>query len=325
MEVKQKKTILIFGISSFVGSNLAEYLKKDFRVVGTYYKSRVTIPGVLTLPCNVLAKEEVQLVLYSVKPDFTIYSVGLSSLYSCSMKEGLAEALNTSGLFNVAEYCQRYKSQVVYLSSNFVFAGEQRRYLEMDIPDSNNLYGKTQASAEFYIQKTLLNYLVLRCCRLYGRGVNPRNPTWFESLQSEIAQHKTVKYDDYLRVGFLDVYYLAMILKICFEKGASNRLFQVSTQDIMTFYQFAECYSEVFNESKGFVSKSKWKFPYLKSGALMTLVDEMGYDLDIGNIEGFTRLKMPTIKESLQLTYKRFNGQGARSQSKKRTEGINFI
>ncbi|PJB53787.1 MAG: hypothetical protein CO099_05215, partial [Bdellovibrio sp. CG_4_9_14_3_um_filter_39_7] len=75
----KRKTILIFGVSSFVGSNLAEYLKKDYRVVGTYNKNPVQIPGVLTLPCDVLSKDEVQLILFATKPDITIYAVGLSS------------------------------------------------------------------------------------------------------------------------------------------------------------------------------------------------------------------------------------------------------
>ena len=202
-----RKTVLIFGISSLVGSNLAEFLKKDYKVVGTYYNNPIRIPGVLTVRCNVLTKEEVQLVVYAFKPDVTIYAVGLSSLQECADREGLAEALNTSGLFNVSEYCQRYKSQVCYISSSFVFAGENKSYMEMDIPDASSVYGKTQASAEFYIQKTLLNYLIFRCCRLYGRGANENKKNWFEKMQYNLARHQNVKMDGSLRVGFLDIYY----------------------------------------------------------------------------------------------------------------------
>ena len=60
-EVKRKKTILIFGLSSFLGSNLADFFKKDYRIVGTYNKNTVKIPGILTIPCDVLVKEEVLL------------------------------------------------------------------------------------------------------------------------------------------------------------------------------------------------------------------------------------------------------------------------
>ena len=49
-----QRVVLIFGISSFVGSNLAEVLKKDFKVIGTYFNNPVSIDGVVTFPCDVL-------------------------------------------------------------------------------------------------------------------------------------------------------------------------------------------------------------------------------------------------------------------------------
>ena len=55
-----RKTVLIIGASSFVGSNLLESLKEDYRVVGTYYQTPVDVSGILSLPCDVLRKEAVQ-------------------------------------------------------------------------------------------------------------------------------------------------------------------------------------------------------------------------------------------------------------------------
>ena len=148
---KTTKTILIVGISSFVGSNLAEFFKKDYRVVGTYHKTPVRVSGIHTIPCDVLKKDEVQFALFTFKPDYTIYCVGLTNLAFCHEAPEYADALNTMGLFNISESCMRYKSQLIYISSAFVFGGENKRYLEMDIPDSLTTYGKTKASAEFYI------------------------------------------------------------------------------------------------------------------------------------------------------------------------------
>jgi dTDP-4-dehydrorhamnose reductase len=137
---KELKTILIYGVSSFVGSNLAEYFKKDYKVIGTYFKNVVNIPGVLTLPCDVLSKERVALVAYIAKPDLVIYAVGLSSLVDCGIDNALADALNASGVYNVSDTAQRYKAQLCYISSGFVFGGEDRNYIEMDITDSNSIY-----------------------------------------------------------------------------------------------------------------------------------------------------------------------------------------
>ena len=308
--ISKRKTVLIFGISSFVGSSLAEFFSRDYRVVGTYHKTPVTIPGVMVLPCDVLTKEEVQLVLFATKPDVTIYCVGMSSIIDCALDEDRADALNTSGLFNVVEYCQRYKSQIIYLSSNFVFSGEDKQYLEMDIPDPNTMYGKTQASAEFYIQKTSLNYLVFRVSRLYGRGINGKRENLFEKFQRLINERKNIEVDDYVKTGFLDVGYLGMIIKLAIEKDVQNRLFQVSSGDKLTYYEFVKTYAEVFGESDHNIIRTKWAYPVMASAhASSTSADnKLHFKLDVSNVEGFMRVKLPTVKESLEFTFNRYKG-----------------
>lgn len=322
----KRKTVLIFGISSFVGSSLAEFFSRDYRVVGTYHKAHITIPGVLMLPCDVLAKEEVQLVLFATKPDITIYCVGMSSIIDCALDEERADALNTSGLFNVTEYCQRYKSQIIYISSNFVFAGEDKQYLEMDIPDPNTMYGKTQASAEFYIQKTSLNYLVFRVCRLYGRGINGTKETFFEKFQRLINERANIEIDDYVSTGFLDVYYLGMIIKLAIEKGIQNRLFQISSHDKMTYYEFIKTYADVFGETDHGVSRTRWAYPVMASAHANAPSDNrLHFKLDVTNVEGFMRVKLPNVRESLEFTFNRYKGVKKSSRLSSQGDGISFI
>ena len=112
----KRKTVLIIGVNSFIGSNLAEFFRKDYRVVGTYHKKNHPLPGILTLPCDVLNKDEVQLVLYAFKPDFVLYCAGLTSLNDCAETPNLCDAVNSSGLFNVGEIAPRYGARVVYFS-----------------------------------------------------------------------------------------------------------------------------------------------------------------------------------------------------------------
>ena len=320
MQLKKKNTILIFGVSSFVGSSLAEFFKTEYKVVGTYYGTRVSIPGVMTVKCDILAKEEVQLVIYAFKPDVTIYAVGLSSLTICDEEPDLADALNTAGLINVTEYCQRYKSQICYISSGYVFSGEDRIFMEMDIPDSNTVYGKTQAASEFYIQKTSLNYVIFRCCPLYGRSLNPNRQTWFEGIQNYLKQGNTVSLDARAVNGYLDIYYLGMLINICLEKEVTNRLFQVSSSDFMSSYEFGLQYAEVFNENKAFINRTAYPVPEIgNSGKASTA---SCFKMDVKNIEGYLHVEMPSIRESLEFTLRRLNGS---HDKEAKNEGIKFI
>lgn len=323
---RSTKTILIIGISSFVGSNLAEFFKKDYRVVGTYFKTPVHIPGVHSIPCDVLKKDEMQFALFTFKPDYTIYCVGLSNILHCHEAPEYADALNTVGLFNIADSCMRYKSQIIYISTAFVFGGENKNYLEMDIPDSLTTYGKTKASAEFYIQKTSLNYLVFRCCQLYGRSFNPKQLTWFEKMQRRITKAEGMPCDDHLSIGYLDVTYLGMIIKLSIEKKAVNRLFQLSSTDTMTSYDFAKIYSDVFVDSKTQIKKTRYKVPIATGTTIAYDGGDIFYKMDIANIEGFLNLQLPSIKESLQYTYKRWGGILEKKGKEQNSSGdIKFI
>jgi dTDP-4-dehydrorhamnose reductase len=318
-----RKTILILGINSFVGSNLAEFLKKDFHVVGTYFRRHLPIPGILMLPCNVLSKEELQLVMYTFRPDFVVYCVGLTSLKMCSEMPNVCDALNSAGLYNVAEMAPRYGARVLFFSSQFVFAGENRNYNEMDNPDVTTQYGKAMASSEFYLQKSSLNYLIIRCCKLYGRGLNPLRSSFFELMQRNFKENISFAYDDFLTQGYLDIYYLCMVVKICIDKNISNRVIHFSSQDSLTTYEFAKLYCETFGDSESLINKGKWHLPALKGTAHG---ERTYFKLDVLNIEGVLKIKMPSILESLQFTYSRFHGEKMNAKkTKSKGEGISFI
>lgn len=324
---KKQKTVLIFGVSSFLGSNLAEFFKKDYKVIGTYHKTQTFLPGITTISCDVLQKDEVQLILYLFRPDYTIYCAGLSSIVKCHDHENLADALNTSGLFNVTDNCQRYKSQICYVSSAFVFGGDDKDYIEMDIPDSNTVYGKTQAAAEFYVQKSSLNYLIFRTCKMYGRGIHPNRLNWFEVMQNELASGRNLQCDNFISSGHLDVIYLAMVIKLCFEKKVANRLLQVSSSDTMTHYEFSKLYSKIFSESEELIIKTKWPFPLVEGvSANEEIKDHFYFKLDLNNAEGFLNIQMPSIEESLKFTYKRLGGvEEVGSVTSNKGQGIQFI
>lgn len=299
-----KKTILIFGVSSFVGSNLLEMLKDEFRIIGTYHKTPVSIPGVTCIPCDVLKKDYVSNITARFRPDLTIYAVGLSSLKECQLSPKVADALNSVGAVNCCASSERYGSKFIYLSSGYVLSGDDTVYREGETPFPNTIYGNTLSSTEFYIQRSCLNYLILRCCPLYGRSFNPNHITWFESLQSSFAKGEPILADDSVKTGFLDVQIMVRILKATLANNITNRLLHVSSKDFMTRYEFALLYAKTFKKDEALVQRVTGKFPADKNK------DENQsyfYRLDTSNIEEFLNAKMPKIEESLQLTYKRLS------------------
>lgn len=303
---------MIFGISSFVGSNLAEVLKDEYRVIGTYYKNPVDIPGVTCMPCDVHKKDYVNRLVSFARPDFTIYAVGLSNLTECRNLPKLADAMNSSGAANVCVASERYKSKFVLLSSGYVHSGENLSYSEGDTPFPSTAFGTSLSSAEFYVQRSCLDYLILRCGSLYGRSYRMEHPNWFEFLERSLARGEKFTADDSIKTGFLDVQIIARVLKEALKANITNRLLHVSSSDFMSRYEFARNYARIFKMDEGLVSKATIPFP-LERKPGKDAVQDLTFNLNVANIEEFLGTKMPTISDSLTFTRKRFESFSAKN------------
>lgn len=303
-----KKTVLIFGASSFVGSNLVQFLKDDFRVLGTYNKTPVQFPGVTCFPCDVLKKDYVNKLLAIVRPDITIYAVGMSSVSKSMLAPKLADAVNSVGASNVSRASERVGSKFVYISSSFVLSGDDLAFKEGDIPMPETAYGSSMSSAEFYVQRSSINYLILRTCPLYGRSYNPLHANWFDVVQDALARGKPLVADSLVCTGYLDIAIFARILKGCLELNVTNRLLQVSSVDLLSRSEFAQLYAQIFKKDGSLIQALPKGLP-LESGKKNVSQRKRTFRMDTSNIEQLLGAKLPKIEECLQFTMKRLGAK----------------
>ncbi len=303
-----RKTVLIFGASSFLGSNLVEAFGQDYRIVGTYLTTPVKVPGMLSVRCDVLKKENVQRLLGLFRPQITIYAAGMSSISACHANPKLADALNSAGLTNVCSSAERVGSKFIFVSSSFVLGGEDVSYHESDTPFPGTSYGSSLASSEFYVQKSCLNYIIFRSCPLYGRAYHPTRRNWLEPIESAIVQGQQVAVDDSVSHGHLDVQILAKLIKLGIEKNVTNRLFQITSQNIMSRYDFARLYCQTFGKDENLIVRAQWPLPLDNSQFRSKALEKYNFRMDTKNAEEFFTLRMPTVEESLKATKKRLAG-----------------
>lgn len=303
-----KKTILIVGITSFVGSNLAEVLNEKYKVVGTYYDQPSLIPGHYPMvKMDVNNKDEIKKVIYFFRPDYVVYAIGLSSLTEAKEKPREAEALNSKGAINCLNAAERSGALFIYLSSAFVLSGENKLYKESDTPFPMTTYGSTVANAEFLIQRSSLHYLILRCPVLYGLSYSDKKINILELIQKSIFEKSSLKLDDRVIVGFLDVQLVARFLMVLLEKNIVNRLLHLSSKDHLTFFQFAQRYAQTFKTSSTTFEATTSAFPSESNTENVPLA----FKMDVSNAELRIGIKMPSIQESLDFTLKRFSAKNS--------------
>jgi len=126
---------------------------------------------------------------------------------------------------------------------------------------------------------------------------------WFEVLQKKLAQGERVLVDDLIHTGFLDVEICYQYLKAILLSDVINRLFHVSTKNLMTRYSFARAYARTFKKDENLIEKENGHFPADKASKN----EQAGfyYQLDTSNLEEYLNINTPTIEESLLHTYRK--------------------
>ena len=320
----QKKTLFIVGISSFIGSNLAQRLKNKYRIIGTYFNTPVNIPGILTLRCDVHNKDLIQKLVLLFKPDVCVYAVGLTDLNACQEFPKVADALNTAGVFNVAMASERYHAKFVYFSSCYIFSGENILFKENETPTPSSVYGNTMAAAEFFIQRSCLNYIIFRSCPVMGRSYNPNDLKWVEVIERQEYLGQKISCDTNTYTGFIDIDSLINYFDMAIQKNVTNKLLQISSKDLMNRYEFTRKYLEIFGGNTGLLAKGDWGFPRTENQlALQTVTEELRFEMDLTNAESEFEESMPSIEKVIKKLRQSLTGS-LRSTKQAKT-GISFI
>lgn len=87
-------------------------------------------------------------VFASVRPDVVINCIGLTKHHAESADPLMAIPVNSLLPHRLAELCRLSAARLVHVSTDCVFSGAKGSYVELDRPDSVDVYGQTKALGE---------------------------------------------------------------------------------------------------------------------------------------------------------------------------------
>ena len=155
-------TILVLGASGMLGNDLVKTLGLRHEVVGKDFNDfDITNKGI--------TREEI----LDILPQIVVNSAGFTNVDGCETEVEKAFLINADGTKNVALACEEGKIKLVHIGTDYVFDGNKREpYLEDDIPNPLNIYGKSKLKGEQYIKETMDDFLIVRTEWLYGKKGN---------------------------------------------------------------------------------------------------------------------------------------------------------
>jgi len=166
------KTILVTGSNGLLGQKITEkYLKEGgFNLIATSKgENRFPIKeGYTYVEMDILNANEVRTVVETYKPDAIIHTAAMTNVDSCEEQKELAYRLNVESVETLLIGCEEHNIQLVHLSTDFIFDGENGPYDELATPNPLSYYGETKLRAEEVIKNSKAKWVILRTILVYG-------------------------------------------------------------------------------------------------------------------------------------------------------------
>ena len=133
--------VAITGASGLVGTRIIDLLSADFDFV--------PIPQELI---DITNREATQNALKNTSYDLLLHLAAYTDVDKAEYEPEKAEAVNITGTRNVFEASQEMEKPFVYISTDFVFSGNNPPYTESSMPEPISVYGKSKYEGERIVQ-----------------------------------------------------------------------------------------------------------------------------------------------------------------------------
>lgn len=161
--------ILITGTSGLLGSALMRSLQDNHEVVGLSRSQSAYGHKIIT--SDITDQKALYQAVTRVNPDIVIHSAAQSNVDECERDPDSAYKINAIGTRNVALACQRFDATLAYISTDYVFSGNdypKDGYTEFDKVNPLSAYGKSKLEGEQFVRHLLNKFYIIRTSWLFG-------------------------------------------------------------------------------------------------------------------------------------------------------------
>lgn len=128
--------------------------------------------------------------LSAERPEIVIHGAAYTKVDQAESEPELAYLINAYGTENIAIACSKLGIQMLYVSTDYVFDGEQNRpYQPWDQTRPLSIYGKSKLAGERAVQQHLRQYYIVRTSWLYG----PHGRNFVDTIRQMATEGKPLR------------------------------------------------------------------------------------------------------------------------------------
>ncbi|MFX0149869.1 MAG: dTDP-4-dehydrorhamnose reductase [Candidatus Hodarchaeota archaeon] len=247
--------ILITGGSGLLGSKIAAIATRKGHEVYSGYKEHEVIHGV-PIELDICNKQQVIKAFDRIKPQAVVHAAALTNVDKCEEDQKLAWRVNVEGTRSVLESSESHNAFFFYVSTDYVFSGEEGMYKELDRPDPINYYGLTKYEAENVVRDSPIEWCVARPSVIYGSLQAAGKINFALWILNNLKQRKPIKIITNQWVSpTLNTNLAEMILEVIERRLIG--LYHLAGATTLNRYEFASLIIEKFQYDKSLISPVK--------------------------------------------------------------------
>jgi dTDP-4-dehydrorhamnose reductase len=203
-----------------LGSTIFKYLQKDpqlfvygvsrskLKIFENFHNKNIILKD--------FSKNNIELVIKRIKPEFIINCVGV--INHKINKNNFKDAVYANSMFPhiLAEFCVKNNITLIHFSTDCVFNGKKGNYMESDLSDCYDFYGKTKFIGEPNNNKTI----VIRTS-IIGHELNSRFGLleWFLNEKKKVKGFKNFFFSGLPAVEIAEILHKYILEKKRIKKG----------------------------------------------------------------------------------------------------------
>lgn len=241
-----KPKLFIYGISGFLGYQLAQRLQSKFLISGICFRNFVKIPNAQIFPVSLKNIDLIEPITRVQEPDFVINAMGIRDRKVILENEKMADSFNVMLPVSAAVLASKLRAKFFHISCTNVYEGSHAPYKSTDVDFTfSDLLGKQKITAESFIRAQTMESTIIRVGKVMGLG-SPVRKNDFEVVHRNIlsktpfeaSQEKVYSYLS--SISFLD----AMEEAITSEIPNKHRVFNLGGPS-MSEFEFAKSWIEI--------------------------------------------------------------------------------
>jgi len=290
MPTQSKKRLLITGVSGLLGNSLALHFRNIYTVYGQYNYHPVQIDGVVTLPADLTDADQVATLLEDLQPNIVIHCASLANVDECESRPQAAIEINTTATGRVATVTRKQGAQLVYISTDSVYADSLNSHRENKRLNPQNVYGQTKYDGE---QQALINTdcLVLRT-NFFGYNIRDKH-SLAEWIIARLSSKEMIH-------GFTDAFFstiytmeLARVIEIALQRKLSG-IFNCGSPTPCSKFEFAQKLARRFGYPEKLILPGSIDDHSLKAKRAKNL------GMDVSRLEKALNYPMPDLEFSIE-------------------------